>query len=357
MPIRTSRRQLLKLGALATGSLATPVFLRRAWAQEPFTVRVPGGYGDIWDVAFFKPFEAATGIKATGVISKDFPFNEFKISVETGAYRWSMAGGITKDLYFRLKDASLIDRIDVSAPSIADRPAESVHEEWLPYALFCFAIAYRDTSYPQGLSSFRDMWNVADFPGRRALRNRATDAIETTARGIGIPVDQIYATLQTPDGLDKVFEGLSEIRPSIAIWWEADPQLEQLIGSGDLDIFPINSHRIQKLKNEGAPVAINYTDGYYTSQGWAIPKGSPQAEVAREFISFAAQPDREAELMKSTLMGPMHPKAFDYLDAELAKTLPTYPENLSKMREQDAQFWLTHGEALNTRFEQWLLNG
>jgi putative spermidine/putrescine transport system substrate-binding protein len=56
-------------------------------------------------------------------------------------------------------------------------------------------------------------------------------------------------------------------------------------------------------------------------------------------------------------MGPMHPKAFDHLDAEFARTLPTYPENLAKMREQDAQFWLDNGEKANTRFEEWILRG
>jgi putative spermidine/putrescine transport system substrate-binding protein len=356
MPIGTSRRTFLKVGALAAAStLAAPAFLRKAWAQEPFTVRVPGGYGDIWDIAFFKPFEAATGIKATGVVSKDFPFNEFKISVETGAYRWSMAAGVTKELYFRLRDADLMDPIDVNSPDIAARPAENVMPDWLPYGLYCFTMAYRETSFPQGLDSYRDMWNVAQFPGRRSLRKRAVDAIEMTARGIGIPAEDIYPMLKTPEGWDKVFAGLDEIRPQIAVWWESDPQMDQLIGSGDLDIFPISSHRAQKLKNDGAPVGISYTDGYFTTQGWAIPKGSPQGDVAREFIKFAAQPAFEAEFMKSTLMGPMHPKAFDHLDADLARTLPTYPDNLAKMREQDAQFWLDHGEDANTRFEQWIL--
>ncbi|MER2537520.1 MAG: extracellular solute-binding protein [Rhizobiaceae bacterium] len=357
MPLETSRRTILKIGALGAGSLAAPAFLRKAWAQGAFTVRVPGGYGDIWDTAFFKPFETATGIKATGVVSKDFPFNEFKISVETGAYRWSMAAGITKELYFRLKDADLMDPIDVNAPDIAARPAENVLPEWLPYGLYCFTMAYRAPTFPKGLNSYRDMWNVAEFPGRRSLRKRSVDAIEMAARGIGIPADQIYATLETPEGWDKVFAGLDQIRPNIAVWWESDPQMDQLIGSGDLDIFPITSHRAQKLKNDGAPVEISYTDGYFTTQGWSIPKGSPQGDIAREFIKFAAQPDREAEFMKSTLMGPMHPKAFDHLDPEFAKTLPTYPENLAQMREQDAQFWLKHGEAANTRFEEWILRG
>jgi putative spermidine/putrescine transport system substrate-binding protein len=318
---------------------------------------VPGGYGDVWDTAFFKPFAEATGITAIGVVSKDFPYNEFKISVETGSYRWSMAAGVTKELYFRLKSADLMEPIDVNSPDISVRPAENVTPEWLPYGLYCFTMAYRTETYPNGLSSYRDMWNVAEFPGRRALRKRAVDAIEMTARGIGIPADQIYPALQTPGGWDKVFAGLEEIRPNVAVWWESDPQMDQLIGSGDLDIFPITSHRAQKLMDEGAPIAIDYTDGYFTTQGWAIPKESPQAEIAREFIKFAAQPDREAEFMKATLMGPMHPKAFDHLDAEFARTLPTYPENLAKMREQDAQFWLDNGEKANTRFEEWILRG
>ena len=153
MFLKLSRRSLIKLGALGAGSLAAPAVLRKAWAQEPFTVRVPGGYGDAWDEAFFKPFAKATGISAQGVVSKDFPFNEFKLSVETGSYRWSMAAGITKELYFQLRDASLLDPIDLGSPDIAVRPQETVMPEWLPYGLFCFTLVYRTTTYPNGLNS------------------------------------------------------------------------------------------------------------------------------------------------------------------------------------------------------------
>jgi len=357
MPFELSRRALLKVGGLGAATLMAPSVLRRTWAQEPFTVRVPGGYGDAWDAAFFKPFAEATGITGTAVDSKDFPFNEFKLSVETGAYRWSMAAGITKELYFRLRDADLMDPIDLDTPDITVRTEGTVMPEWLPYGLFCFTMVYRTASYSGELNSYRDMWNVTDFPGRRSLRKRAVDAIEMTARGIGIPTEEIYQVLETEEGWNKVFAGLDQIRPDIAVWWESDAQMDQLIGSGDLDIFPIASHRAQRLINEGAPITINYTDGYFTTQGWAIPKGSPQGDIAREFIKFAAQPEREAEFMKSTLMGPMHPRALDFLAPDLAKILPTYPDNLAKMREQDSQFWLKNGEAASTRFDEWILRG
>lgn len=357
MRFNGSRRSLLKVGVLGGGALMAPNILRRVWAQEPFTIRVPGGYGSAWDTAFFKPFTDATGISVTGVVSKDFPFNEFKLSVETGAYRWSMAAGITKELYFQLKDADLLDLIDPKSSDIAVRSEGTVMPEWLPYGIFCFVIAYRKASFPNGLNSYRDMWNVAEFPGRRSLRKRAVDAIEMTARGIGIPPEEIYPMLETKEGLSRVFAGLDQIRPDIAVWWESDAQMDQLIGSGDLDIFPIAGHRAQRLMNEGAPIAISYTDGYFTSQGWAIPKGSPQGDVAREFIKFAAQPEREAEFVKSTLMGPMHPRALDFVESEVAKTLPAYPDNLAKMREQDPKFWLRNGGAINARFEEWILHG
>lgn len=85
------------------------------------------------------------------------------------------------------------------------------------------------------------------------------------------------------------------------------------------------------------------------------PEGKPAGDGARELIKFAAQPEREAEFMKSTLMGPMHPRALDFLAPDLAKIL-TYPDNLAKMREQDSQFWL-NGEAASTRFDEWILRG
>jgi len=355
MPQSISRRTLLKASASVGGVLAAPSLLRRAWAAEPFTVRVPGGYGNIWNKAFFEPFKKDTGIQAVAVVSKDFPYNEFKISVETGAYRWSMAAGITKELYYRLNDGGYLEPIDTNTPEITSRGEGNYTSNWLPYGLYCLALAYRPESFPNGIKTFRDMWNVASFPGRRALRKRSVDAIEMAARGAGIAPSEIYKVLSTEEGWSRVFDSLQQIRPHIDVWWESDAQMDQLIGSGDLEIFPISSQRAQKLKNDGASITIEYNEGYYTTQGWAIPRGSPHADIAREFIKFASRAECEAEFMKATLMGPMNPRAFELIPPEVARTLPTYPENLSKMVELNAQFWLRNIDKATARFEAWLL--
>ncbi|MFB9949231.1 extracellular solute-binding protein [Rhizobium puerariae] len=350
-----TRRQLMKAGALGTGLLAAPAFLKKAWAQQPLVVRIPGGYGDVWDVHYFQPFTKATGIPVTGTFSTDIPYSEFKISVETGSYRYDAAAAITKELITRLKSDNLVDKLDLDSPDISARPAASYNENWLTHSLYCFAMVYRTTTFPQGVSSFKDMWNVKGFPGTRALRKRAVDTIEMATRGIGVPRDKVYEFLSTPDGWDKVFAGLDEIRPHITNWWDSDATLEQMIGQGELDISPVTSHRAQRLINEGAEIAIDFNEAYYSTMGYAIPRGTPKLAQAREFIKFAAAPEREAALVKSSPMGPIHPKAFDYLAPDFAKLLPTYPENFAKMNEQDPVFWQKNDKYATTRFQEWLL--
>lgn len=352
----TSRRTFLRSSAAAAGILCAPNVLRRAYAQEPFTVRVPGGYGDNWDRIFFTPFAEATGIHATSVVSQDHPFNEMKLSVETGAYRWSMAGGITKDLYFRLNDIDLLETIDTDSPAIQVREASTYSDKWLPYATYAYTLVYRTEQFENPLTSFVDMWNIEKFPGRRSLRNRAVDAIEQVMRGIGTPPEEIYTVLSSEDGWDRAFAGLDEIYPDIDVWWSSDPQLDQIVGSGDLHIFPMSSHRAQREINAGVPLEVVYNQGYFTSQGWAIPKGSPQADVARDFIKFAAEAEREAEFAQAVLMGPMNPDAFEFINEDVGRTLPTHPNNISQMVEQDPKFWLENVDYASTRFDEWLLS-
>ena len=352
-----TRRQVLKVGALGMGALAAPGVLRKAWAEDPIVIRIPGGYGTIWETEFFTPFTKETGIAVTPTFSTDVPYSEFKISVETGAYRYDGAAAITAELITRLTAENLVDTLDLNSPNITARPEGSYNEHWLPHSLYAFALVYRTGTYPDGLTSFKDMWNVAGFPGTRALRKRAVDAIEMTARGIGVPRDQIYPFLSNTDGWDKVFAGLDEIRPHITNWWESDATLEQAIGQGELDISPVTTHRAQRLINEGAEIAINFNEAYYSMMGWAIPKGTPKAPLVRELIKFGAAPEREAALVKYSPMGPMHPKAFDYLDPDFAKLLPTYPDNFAKMNVQDPVFWAKNIDYAAKRFEEWLLQG
>ena len=47
----------------------------------------------------------------------------------------------------------------------------------------------------------------------------------------GVPLDQIYETLATPEGVDRAFKKLDAIKDDL-VFWEAGAQPPQLLGLG-----------------------------------------------------------------------------------------------------------------------------
>ena len=65
------------------------------------------------------------------------------------------------------------------------------------------------TTPPQ---SWADFFDTEKFPGKRALRKGPRQALEFALMADGVPLDQIYATLATPEGVDRAFKKLDSIR-------------------------------------------------------------------------------------------------------------------------------------------------
>ena len=85
------------------------------------------------------------------------------------------------------------------------------------------------------------------------------------------------------------------------------------------------------------------------------PKGSPKADLARQFISFCSNAQVQAVAAAKTGWGPSNPNAIKSIDAERAKILPTYPENFKNQAQIDFKFWGAVQEDATKRFNDWLL--
>ena len=90
------------------------------------------------------------------------------------------------------------------------------------------------------------------------------------------------------------------------------------------------------------------------------PMGAPNREVAMDFIAFASDPARQADLSKYIAYGPPRESASasvgTYKDGttEMAPYLPTTPENAERALVNDAGFWADHDSELTERFNSWL---
>ena len=53
-----------------------------------------------------------------------------------------------------------------------------------------------------------DFFDVEKFPGRRGMRRTPHVNLEWALIADGVPIDEIYAMLDTPEGIDRAFAKL-----------------------------------------------------------------------------------------------------------------------------------------------------
>jgi len=354
---RLSRRDVLVRGTAVAAAIAAPMVWRQSHAAEKLVVADPGGpYPKAYGEAFYKPFTEATGVEVVVVARKGNPSSQVKALVETKSYAWDVVM-VSWDIHALLRKEALLDKIDMTGEDMAEIPAHMKSEYGLTTGVYCFVNAWRSDKYGKnGPQTFADVWDVKKFPGRRSLRKNARDCIEIALRADGVKGGpDIYKTLSTPAGWDRAFRKLDQIKPHVAVWWSDSAQSTQILKTGEADICPALNARVQAAIDGGAPVTIEWNEGFYGFDTWVLPKGGPKAELARQFVKFCANARRQAAYTPNLAYGPTNPNAYKFISAERAALLPTSPQNLPKIAYLDDEFWAANKDKSGERFEEWLL--
>lgn len=66
--------------------------------------------------------------------------------------------------------------------------------------------------------SWKDFWNVTQYPGRRGLQKDAFSALSIALLADGVPPNNIVEVLSTSSGILRAFKKLNQLRPYI-VWW------------------------------------------------------------------------------------------------------------------------------------------
>lgn len=66
--------------------------------------------------------------------------------------------------------------------------------------------------------TWKDFWNITQYPGRRGLQKDAFSALSIALLADNVPPDEIIETLSTPSGILRAFKKLNQLRPYI-VWW------------------------------------------------------------------------------------------------------------------------------------------
>ena len=326
-----------------------------------------GAYGNSHVQAYVKPFEAKTGIKVS-VADADNPATPIKGQVEAGNVTADVASVEYADAV-RLCDEGLLEEIDASI-LVPAADGTKAADDFIPGAVTdCFVgtdvysmiIAYDDAKFKDAKPTTpADFFDTAKFPGKRTMRKGAKFNLELALMADGVPADQVYEVLATPEGVDRAFKKLDTIKKDV-IWWEAGAQPPQLLADGEVSMaFAFNGRIFDAAQKEGKPFKILWDGQIYEMEGWVMPKGAPHPEAAKEFIAFSTAPEQQARAAEFISYGPPRKSAaalvgnIEGTEVPMGPNLPTSAENMKQALASNLDFWVDHDAELQERFNAWL---
>lgn len=342
------KRSLWQPAWLLAAFLTVPVAVS---AQTALTVvNFGGANGAAQKKAYFDAYEKATGGKVTQV-EYNGEQARIKAMVEAKKVTWDVVEVEGPDIS-RGCDEGLFEPLDWSQLNKADFVPAAVHDCGVGTFVWSTVLAYNADRLKTAPQGWTDFWDVAKFPGKRALRKGARYNLEFALIADGVNAVEVYKVLSTKDGADRAFRKLSELKPHIQ-WWEAGALPPQFLVAGDVVMSSAFSGRIDAAQREGQNLQIAWAGSIYDLDYWVMPKGVANKSAAMKFIQLASSPEAQAEYARHISYGPTNTKALEKLDDKVKALLPTSLQNSKDALLFNVAFWADQGEALEKRFAAW----
>ncbi len=215
-----------------------------------------------------------------------------------------------------------------------------------------------DKSRVDLVPTWSDFWDVARRPGKRGLKRDPRGTLEIALMADGVAPDDVYRTLDTPDGINRAFRKLDQLKPYI-VWWQTPAEAVQIIESGAVLMTSAPSGEIAAADRIGTHrFGTQWTQSLGDMLDWGITRtASPVArEAARRLLDFIQQPAQKqafaaaylAQTAPSTAPVAAPPAASGSADAASEST----QRNDTLML--DEAFWATRLEPLRSRFDAWI---
>ncbi|WP_437880647.1 ABC transporter substrate-binding protein [Pseudomonas sp. LRF_L74] len=332
--------------------LAIGLGVGAAQAQPSMVVVGYGGAGQkAQNVAFFQPFAKSADAK---LIQAEYngEMARIKVMTDTGHAEWDVVQIEGPDLA-RNCDMGMFEPLDWQKIGGADQLiANSAKDCGSAALVWGVAIAYDGDKLKTAPNGWDDFWDLQKIPGKRGLRKRAVYNLEFALMADGVKPADVYKVLGTEEGVARAFAKLDQIKPSIQ-WWEAGAQPPQWLAAGDVVMTTSYTGRIADAHKSGRNLELVWPGSLYGMDYWAIIKGSQNVELAKRFIAFANRADAQLDYVRNIAYGPTNKQTASEMPAEIARWVPTSPQNLAVGLAMDDEFWADHGEELEERFNAW----
>ena len=327
-----------------------------------------GSYGRAINEGVNIPFAEESSI---GVVVEDYNggLAQIRAQVEVGEIHWDL---VDLEIAHAVRgcDEGLLERLDINQlpPSPDGTPAA---EDFLEGTMtdcgmgtffWSMVYAYNEENVLSKIkpSTMADFFDLDTFPGRRGMRRVPQMNIEFALIADGVPLDQVYSTMSTHEGLDRAFAKLDRIKEEV-IWWEAGAQPPQMLADGEVIMSTAYNGRIFNAQVlEDQPFVIVWHGQLLSIGQMVIVAGTPRLDEALEYLKFASTPEAMSRVSNRISYSPARRSGASLVAThvttgiEMEPHMPASPANAAHAVHYDWSWWADHQDEMNERFSAWL---
>ena len=321
----------MKLGIKTAGLLAAAglaLSSASTFADELRIVSWGGAYQKGQSIGIFQP-----AAKKMGITVKEDTYggiSDVKLQVMSGADKFDIissgAGSCASG-----GAEGLLEKLDYSVIDVSNHLPDMWSDYCVGADIFSVVAAWNTDTYGEnGPRSWADFYDVEKFPGTRAMRSKVDAQLETALLADGVPMDQIYKVLDSEEGIERALNKIRSIKPHIAVWWTSGAMHAQLMVDGEVDMTTGWNGRFDVAKAEnGAKVNYDWRTGIMDWEGYGIPKGVKEKDLAMKYIAEMMKPEYMAEFAKYITYGPTNGLVYELglMEESRARAMPSHPDN------------------------------
>jgi putative spermidine/putrescine transport system substrate-binding protein len=369
--------QLIKTLTASTALLvvASGASFAQEMANSMTIVSWGGAYQNSQVKAYAEPYmEMYPQVSITWDESSNEAVAKLRAMNEANNVTWDLVDVVASDA-LRLCDEGLAmeyDPNELLAPAPDGTPAEEdfgdliVSDCFIPQIVYSTTVGYRTDMVPEGTPAPTDICALFDtetYPGKRSLEKRPINNMEWALLCDGVPKDEVYDVLETPEGQQRALDKLATIKDSV-IWWSAGADTTQLLADGEVFMgSTYNGRLFSAIVEQDQPIGMLWDAQVFDLDGWIIPAGLPENRLARvkDFVRFATDTQRLADQSKYISYGPARFSSAPLvgkhaeLGIEMAPHMPTDPENAKNTFLYNYEFWADYRDDIDAKFQAWLV--
>lgn len=313
-----------------------------------------GTWNDVYKKAITDPFAAEAKVDVT-LDEWDGSLAKIRSQIESNSVSYDVVSVEAPQLAIGC-DEGLFEKLPESVMAQKDNYLPgTIHPCGIASDTWATVLVYDGNKLKDGPKSWADYWDVKKFPGKRGMLGQALYTLENALLADGVKPADVYTVLRTPEGVDRAFAKLDEIKPDV-VWWNSSSTAIQNLDAGEVVMTDMYNGRITyDNENNGKNYKIAWEAGFfYGTDMWTLVKSSPNEANGKAFMEYFAKPENQAAFPRLYGYGTGDKRVYALLTQQQRERLPTSEERIASGAPYDGAFWAENQEALEQRFKTWL---